>query len=315
MKRVVFIGSSQWGLRALAALCDLSEMEVVGAITNPPVFQVSYRPEGVRNVNYADVAGYCEGHDIAVYAMGPDEPMKSAALAQRITTWRPDFFFVLGWYHIIPRSIRAVAPVLGIHYSLLPDYAGGAPLVWALINGESEVGATLFQLDGGVDTGPILGQVRVSVGPRETIATLYRRVGEASLEMMREALAAWTRGEAAPEAQPTDGRRRCAQRGPEDGVIDWRRPAAAVDRWVRAQTRPYPGAFTTLAGERVHIWEATPAGPVEGAPGVAAEGGVVPCGDGEGLRLMEVETARGVFVGDDVPAVVSAGVILGPIAP
>ncbi len=188
MKRVVFIGSSKWGLRALETLCVLPDLTVVGAITNPPVFKVSYRPEGVHNVNHADVAGFCGAHELPVYTMDADEPMKSPRLLAQIADWRPDAFFALGWYHIIPRAIRRIAPVLGIHYSLLPDYAGGAPLVWALINGETEVGATLFLLDGGVDTGPILGQARVSVGPRETIATLYPRVGEASLTMMRTAL-------------------------------------------------------------------------------------------------------------------------------
>lgn len=289
MKRIVFIGSSKWGLRALEVLHEMAELHVVGAITNPPVFKVSYRPEGVRNVNYADVASFCETAGIPVYPMGADEPMKSPALAAQIEAWRPDAFFALGWYHIIPRAIRRIAPVLGIHYSLLPDYAGGAPLVWALINGEKEVGATLFQLDGGVDTGPLLGQVRVAVGERETIATLYPRVGEASLKMMRNRLSAWVTGEATFVPQTDVGRRRFPQRAPADGVIDWGRSALEIDRWVRAQTRPYPGAFSTLNGAQIHIWKATLIGPVAGQPGSIQGDGIVACGDGEGLQIHAVE--------------------------
>ena len=123
------------------------------------------------------------------------------------------------------------------------------------------------------------------------------------------------RGEATFRAQPTKGRRRCTQRAPEDGVIDWSQPAAAVDRWVRAQTRPYPGAFSTMGGERVQIWAATPAGPLVGRPGLVAAGAVVACGDGQGLRLAEVETAQGVLAGDAVTTVVKAGVVLGQTAP
>ena len=311
MKRVVFIGSSQWGLRALETLCALPALTVVGAITNPPVFKVSYRPEGVRNVNYADVAGFCELNGLPVYTMDADEPMKNPRLLDQIKAWRPDAFFALGWYHIIPGVIRRIAPVLGIHYSLLPDYAGGAPLVWALINGETEVGATLFQLDGGVDTGPVLGQTRVSVEPRETIATLYPKVGEASLTMMRTALTAWVEGEAAFVPQPEEGRRRVPQRAPEDGVIDWQMTSTAVDRWVRAQTRPYPGAFSALDGVPIYIWVAEPAGPTPGTPGSLATDGVVACGDGDGLRLLEVEIEGRVLKGAALRAALPPGATLG----
>ena len=303
MKRVVFIGSSQWGLKALETLGELDEIKVIGAITNPSVFKISYRPQGVRNVNYADVAAYCGGHGIPAYTMAADESMKSQRLTEQIAHWRPDAFFVLGWYHIVPRSIREVAPVLGIHYSLLPDYAGGAPLVWALINGEREVGATLFRFDGGVDTGPVLGQVRVSVKPRETIASLYPRVGEASLGLIRTALPAWVRGDRVFVAQDETGRRRFAQRAPSDGLIDWTCSAASIDRWIRAQTRPYPGAFSWVNGVQLHIWSAQPTGPTTLAPGLLNAHGVVGCGDGQGLQLTEAELDGVVLEG---PALVEA---------
>lgn len=257
-QRVVFIGSSRWGLNALRVLTELPDVEVVGAVTNPAVFKISYRPDGVKNVHHADVAAFCETSGIPVYIMGADESMKSPELYSQLENWGPDSFFALGWYHVIPKLIRELAPVLGIHYSLLPDYAGGAPLVWALINQEQTVGATLFELDGGIDTGPIIGQTEVAVAPRERIGELYERVGHASLAMLRRDLPRFARGELKAVPQTGAGRRVFPQRGPEDGIIDWNQSAMQIDAFVRAQTRPYPGAYFEHCGEAIKVWEACP---------------------------------------------------------
>jgi methionyl-tRNA formyltransferase len=82
--------------------------------------------------------------------------MNEPGLFQTVTSWNPDAFLVAGWYHMIPKIWRNLAPAYGLHASLLPDYSGGAPLVWAMINGETKTGVTLFQMDDGVDSGPIV---------------------------------------------------------------------------------------------------------------------------------------------------------------
>ncbi len=269
-KRVVFIGSSAWGLRALQTLTGIDEADVVGAITNPPVFNISYRPGGVTNVLHADVSSFCDEHDIPTYMMGRDESMKSQSVFDTIRSWDPDCFFVLGWYHLIPKAIRDVAPVLGMHYSLLPDYAGGAPLVWALINQEQRAGVTFFELDGGVDTGPIIGQAAVEIKERETIAELYERVGHESLSLLERDLPRYLLGALKPTIQTGHGRRVFPQRSPEDGLIEWALDATVVDAFIRAQTRPYPGAFTEIGGERVHIWSGIPRADAVGPPGTLA---------------------------------------------
>ncbi|MEE2788367.1 MAG: methionyl-tRNA formyltransferase, partial [Myxococcota bacterium] len=259
--RVVFIGSSQWGLKALRVLTDLEDIQVVGAVTNPAVFKISYRPSGVKNVHHADVAGFCADVGIPVYTMAADESMKSPGLLAQLEVWQPDYFFALGWYHVIPKAIRNLAPVLGIHYSRLPDYAGGAPLVWALINRETVVGATFFQLDGGIDTGPIIGVAEVDVKPRETIGALYERVGQASLALLSRAFPRFARGEIRAVPQTGEGRRVYPQRGPEDGLIDWTQSAIDIDAFIRAQTRPYPGAFFHDRERKITVWSAVPSSP------------------------------------------------------
>ena len=287
--RVVFIGSSRWGLNALRVLTELDDIEVVGAVTNPAVFKISYRPGGVKNVHHADVPAFCERQAIPVYLMGADESMKSPALHEALRGWQPDYFFALGWYHVIPKAIRELAPVLGIHYSRLPDYAGGAPLVWALINREPIVGATFFQLDGGIDTGPIIGVAEVDVHFRETIGALYERVGYASLELLKRDFPRFARGEIKAIPQTGEGRRVFPQRGPEDGLIDWTKSADEIDAFIRAQTRPYPGAFFTHDGQPIQIWSAVPMAEVSGVePGSLkfdAHHVYVGCGQGM-IRLL-----------------------------
>jgi methionyl-tRNA formyltransferase len=302
-KRIAFIGSSEWGLRALRVLTELDDIEVVGAVTNPAIFRISYRPDGVKNVHHADVPSFCDGQNIPTYMMGTDESMKSEALLDTLREWRPDYFFALGWYHVIPAVIRDLAPVLGIHYSLLPDYSGGAPLVWALINHEQTVGATLFQLDGGIDTGPMIGQIQVEVEEREKIGSLYPRVGEASLILLRRDLPKYIRGEIVAEPQNHSVRRVFPQRSPEDGEIDWRTEAKDVDAFIRAQTRPYPGAFSILRGHLVKVWAATPTVSTHQGPAghpFQEEGLVlIHCAEGV-LRLDEVEIEGAVYHAEDI---------------
>ena len=84
--------------------------------------------------------------------------MNESLLIEKVNAWKPDLFIVVGWYHILPKSWRNLAPAYGMHASLLPNYSGGAQLFWAMINGEKKTGITLFKMDDGIDSGPIVGQ-------------------------------------------------------------------------------------------------------------------------------------------------------------
>jgi methionyl-tRNA formyltransferase len=230
----------------------LPDVRVAGVVTAPPVFSISYRPTGVINVLHSDIVGYAKTHGLPVALL--QQRMNEPALLDAIRAWKPDVFLVVGWYHVIPKSWRELAPAYGLHASLLPDYSGGAPLVWAMINGETKTGITLFQMDDGVDSGPIAEQAEESIHPDDTIATLYARIEDRGLYLLRQALPALASG--ALVLTPQDETKRCIvpQRAPEDGWINWAQEVIAIDRFVRAQTRPYPGAFSTLAGERFTLW-------------------------------------------------------------
>jgi methionyl-tRNA formyltransferase len=254
--RIAFIGTTRFGLRCLKVLTGLRNCEVVGAVAAPPTFQISYRPEEVNNVLHADVPAFCAEQELA--CLIASEGMRTEGLLEDVTRWRPDAFVVAGWYHMIPNAWRALAPAYGLHASLLPDYSGGAPLVWAMINGERKTGITLFRLEDGVDDGPIVGQAETDILPEDDIATLYERIEQLGAELVERCVPRLAEGSAELVSQDERRRRIFPQRGPEDGLIDWTQPADRIHDFVRAQTRPYPGAFTWLGTRKLTVWTSRP---------------------------------------------------------
>lgn len=251
--RVVFVGSSSFGFRCLKQCFKLPDCEIIGVVTNPRTFSISYRPDGVTNVLYEDLRPLAEERGIPVFLM--TAKMSDKEVVETFRKWRPDLILVVGWYHMVPREIRAIAPAIGLHSSLLPDYSGGAPLVWAIIKGEDKTGITLFFLEDGVDNGDIIDQKEEPILPDDTIATLYRRIEKAGLELLRTNLPRIAKGHFERTRQDESRRRIMPQRGPEDGRINWNWSAQQIYNFVRAQTKPYPGAFTLYNGQRVIVWE------------------------------------------------------------
>jgi methionyl-tRNA formyltransferase len=247
--RIVFIGASGFGMRAAETLARLADCQLVGVVTAPRQFSISYRPTGVTNVLFADLSEFASARDIPYHIL--NRGMNDPELFRVVCNWQPDCFVVVGWYHMVPASWRKLAPAYGLHASLLPNYSGGAPLVWAMINGEARTGITLFQFDDGVDSGPILGSLATNITHDDTIATLYSRIEDLGLKLLKKNLPLLARGAGKFIVQDESQRRVFPQRGPEDGKIDWTQHANRIHDFIRAQTRPYPGAFSCLS--LIHI--------------------------------------------------------------
>jgi methionyl-tRNA formyltransferase len=163
---------------------------------------------------------------------------------------------VTGWTRLLSAGLLGVPPrgVVGFHASLLPRYRGRAPVNWAILRGEATVGNTMMYLDAGADTGDIIDQQTVPVAPDDTCATVYAKVGEAGAGMLRRHLPALLDGTAPRRPQGAADGPPLPKRTPGMGITDWDRPARAVHDWIRALTRPYPGAFTFLAQRKVMLW-------------------------------------------------------------
>lgn len=213
----------------------------------------------------------------------------------RLRALAPDVLFVIGWSQILhPPALRAARlGAIGAHASPLPRLRGSAPVNWTLIRGEPRAGNTLLWLSEDVDAGAIIDQVEFDVTPFDTCATLYERVAESNRDMLLRLLPRLLAGERPGRPQPSGTEPVLPRRRPEHGRIAWDRPARAVYDFVRALTRPYPGAFSFLDGRRWTIWRATllpPALASRDAPGTVigpavspapdACGHVVACGDG-----------------------------------
>lgn len=219
----------------------------------------------------------------------------------------PDVVFVIGWHQIVrPEALRIPRlGMIGAHASLLPLNRGSAPINWALIHGDRHSGNTLIWLAEDVDAGEIIDQTAFPISRYDTCTTLYQRVAESNRDMLLRLLPRLYAGERPGRAQQVNGEPVLPRRRPADGVIDWRQPSPRVYDFVRALTRPYPGAFSTLDGRRWRVWHAALPPVVDADPERAGEvlgpvvspvpeacGQAVRCADGV-LVLLELEADDG----------------------
>lgn len=209
---------------------------------------------------------------------------------------RPDILFAIGWRWILPAAVLEIPAkgCLGIHGSLLPRLRGFAPVNWALIRDEPRTGPSLFYFDAGTDTGDLVGQRPFALTDEDDAATVRRRLADAAVELLREHLPGLASGSAPRVAQPAEGATYGERRRPEDGAIDWRRSAREVFNWVRGLTRPYPGAFGFVGGDKVLVWKVRSvdgdAGLLPGKLAVQGEAIVVGTGRG-GVRILDASIA------------------------
>ena len=251
--KIIFVGCSNFSRDILQALLEFS-FEVSHVFTSPSTFKISYSKTPVQNINYADLSQICTQHNIDFTIIDTEAGQKLSHFEQKILESNPDIILTMGWYHKIPKTIysKAAHGAWAIHASLLPNYAGGAPLVWALIEGQTKTGVTLFRLDESTDGGDIIRQKDISLENTDTIATAYKKATEASIEILLDALKNYTKIEYKP--QDKSKLKYYPQRCPSDGKIDLSWPGKRIYDFIRAQSTPYPGAYIeTVDGKKIII--------------------------------------------------------------
>jgi len=296
--RCAWVGFHAEGLPALEAL--LAAGAPIGAV-------LTLKPElAAKRSGGVDYSQVCVRYGVPLYYIaGVNEP----EAFQILSALAPDVVFVIGWHQIVRPPVMQLARLglIGAHASFLPHNRGSAPINWAIIRGEHETGNTLMWLAEGVDEGDIIDQRAFPITPYDTCASLYARVAETNRDMLVALLPRLLAGERPGRPQPRGDEPVLRRRRPADGRIAWDCPARSVYDFVRALARPYPGAFSTLAGKQWWIWEAAlppDLGPTEAAlpgevlgpvisPVDAACGQLVACGSGA-VVLHEVADAAGV---------------------
>ena len=288
--RTVWVSFDVIGRRCLEA-CAEAGAEVVAVVTLP----------GPIDPNRS---GQCLFDDLGVPVI-ETEDVNSAQATTAVREAAPDAIFVVGWSQLIRGELLEVAPqgMFGMHPTLLPRHRGRAAIPWTILSGLTRTGVTLFEIvDPSADSGPIIGRREVDVAHDETATTLYDKLLEAHVELIREHVPQIAAGTAPREPQDLKRASAWPKRTPADGIIDWYTRAPYLGDWVRAQTRPYPGAFTYLGDEKLVVWRARPVELEPGDPAgtvveVRPEGAVVACGEG-GLLLEEIESEQPIAVGD-----------------
>jgi methionyl-tRNA formyltransferase len=220
---------------------------------------------------FRSVRALAEAHGLPVFA--PDTVNTPEWIA-RIAALQPDFLFSFYYRKILCREIldTARSGALNLHGSLLPKYRGRCPVNWVLIHDERETGVTLHYMEEKPDRGDIVAQRAVPITDDDTALTLFRKMTDAAALLLRESYPLLVSGHAPRLPQVQAQASYFGGRKPEDGRIDWNQPARAIFNLVRAVTHPYPGAFTTWEGRRLHVWEARPA---PTAPPAMAVGAVI----------------------------------------
>lgn len=290
---IVFCGTPEFAVPTLRRLLAEPGFTLEAVVTQPD------RPRGRKQcVAGSPIKSLALEAGVHVYQ---PEKIKSDSAYDFFKRLTPDVVVIIAYGQIIPGRLIAL-PRLGwinLHASLLPKYRGAAPVHWALIHGETRTGVTTMQIDAGLDTGPILLQRALDIGPDETAPELARRLAEAGAPLMAETLHKLDRGEIAAVAQDHAQATLAPMLKKEDGRLDWSLPAGQIYNRIRG-LQPWPGAFTTFRGRLCHIWgrprTALPGPEATGAAGpppgtlVKEKGALyVVCG---GLTWLELEALQ-----------------------
>jgi methionyl-tRNA formyltransferase len=292
--RVVSFGFQTWGRRTLQALIDLNH-EVVLAVTHPASEQA------YKAIWSDSVEELAREHGIPVHLTDRVD----ADTLDLVKRADPDVIVVNSWYTKMPAELYNLPPhgTLNLHDSLLPKFTGFSPVLWTLISGESEFGLTVHRMDEGLDTGDILIQRALPIGPADTGTELVLRAMGLIPGVLGEALDALESGRAVWRPQDKAERTYFHKRSERDSLVDWHWRADDLERFVRALSEPYPRAFSFYRGERIEVLEAhvSEAG-YGGTPGrviVQEGGGAVVTGPdayrggSRGLVITRVRTADG----------------------
>ncbi|MGN6807987.1 MAG: formyltransferase [Trinickia sp.] len=210
---------------------------------------VTHEDNPLENIWFESVAAVAAEYGIETIT--PREPAGDI-LRDAVRRAQPEFIFSFYYRHMLPIDVLALAPrgAYNMHGSLLPKYRGRVPTNWAVLNGETETGATLHEMSVKPDAGAIVGQTSVPILPDDTAQQVFDKVTVAAEQTLWRVLPALLAGEAPHLPNDIANGSYYGGRKPEDGRIDWSLPAERVYNLVRAVAPPYPGAFTDIGDER-----------------------------------------------------------------
>lgn len=286
--KVVFFGTPDFALPTLRHLMA-GRHEVALVVTRPD------RPVGRRHEVTPPPVAVTAGK-LGLPLLQP-KSLKAEQVVSALAATGADAGVVVAYGKLIPPLVLELFPqgFLNVHPSLLPRHRGPSPIQWAIACGDRITGVTTMLVDEGMDTGPILLQRRVSIGPRETAEELAPRLAELGAELMMETLDGLEAGTLEPRPQSREGATVTPMIRRSFGEVDWTLPAQRIFDRLRAFT-PWPGLYTEFRGGRlkihgIEVVQPPPPGSEEPGTVVAVDPGgiVVRCGRGSAVRITELQ--------------------------
>ena len=279
--RVGFAGTPEFAREALAAMlaAGISVPLVLTQPDRPAGRGMKLQPSPVKQLALEHGIAVAQPTSLKLDGRFPDE---AAAAREALLAARLDVLVVAAYGLILPRWVLALPRLgcLNIHGSILPRWRGAAPIHRAIEAGDAETGITIMQMDEGLDTGAMLLRRALPIAADDTTASLHDRLAALGGECIVDALAALQRGELVATPQPAEGVTYAAKIGRAEAAIDWTRPAAEIERAMRAFD-PFPGAASSLRDTVVKCWSGKVV-PGSGEPGsvlaVDDEGITIACG-------------------------------------
>jgi len=278
--RIVFMGSPLFAVPALDAL-KVAGHEIVSVYCQPP------RPAG-RNQRERRTPVHVRAIELGLPVRHP-KSLRPSANQATFAELKADIAVVAAYGLILPQRIldSPKRGCLNIHASLLPRWRGAAPIHRAVMAGDTETGASIMQMDAGLDTGPVLLCARTPITATDTTGNLHDRLSEMGAALVVETLDRLDQLQLAP--QERQGVTYAEKIDKAEARIDWNRSAEFIDRQIRGLS-PTPGAWTTVMGERIRLLASIPADG-QGQPGQVLDGNLaVACGTGA-IRLTRLQRA------------------------
>jgi methionyl-tRNA formyltransferase len=238
MKRVLLIGMGASALSALNSLLD--QFNVVGVIrdvSEGAVDEVAQRSNELEIPIFSDVT--------------------LAGVESAVEENQPDCVVVCSYNRVLNRQILNLSKFVNVHYALLPEYRGRAPVNWALLNGECKTAITIHRISPDLDAGNILYQQTVAIGPHDTAGQVFSFLDKILGEVLGDTVARHLNGYSGEPQDETSSTYGCS-RVPEDGDIDWSEPTARIYAQIRALEPPWPRVHTYLDTRRITVVRASP---------------------------------------------------------
>ena len=283
--KIVFMGTPHPAVASLGRIMRDGH-DVVAVYTQPD------RPAGRGNkITISPVKRFAIDHDLPVYQ---PTKVKTAEALQEFRSHGADVAVVVAYGRILPASVIESFPMgaINVHFSLLPNFRGAAPVNWAIVHGEEKTGVTTMQMDAGLDTGPILMQSETEIGENETAVELMARLAAEGAELLSKTLANY------PTLKPMPQDETQASLAPlmkkEDGLISWMLNAHDIANRVRG-FQPFPTSFTYFREKKFTLWRSrvvdTPHTSLQPGEIIEASGDrlVVFCGGDSALQIEELQ--------------------------